>query len=77
MGVIGLLTLYFHLQDKWFGVIHHVVGKHEWSSGKCSHDKDEELKGNKSYLKSGSPAHEALKDFVMDKHVFENISLFT
>lgn len=26
-----------HVKSKWFGVVHHVTGEHEWGNGQCSH----------------------------------------
>eukprot|EP00105_Crassostrea_gigas_P038421 XP_019922569.1 PREDICTED: uncharacterized protein LOC105327681 [Crassostrea gigas] len=66
----------------WCGVIHHVIGEHEWIlpyriGGKscCEHGPLTE-EGDKDYLVAGSPAHVALREIVLDKHLLKKIPYF-
>ena len=55
------------LQVKWLGLLHHVVDEHEWMLGECDHrelDQDRQ----KPWLKKGSPAHNTLRDLIMNKY---------
>ncbi|XP_061191774.1 uncharacterized protein LOC133200021 [Saccostrea echinata] len=68
----------------WVGVLHHVVGEHEWllpysDSGvaACAHDPlTGEPRGDKEYMVKGSPAHEALRKVILDKRFMNNIHYF-
>lgn len=68
----------------WVGVLHHVVGEHEWllpySEGgvpACSHGPlTGEDRGEKEYLVKGSQAHEALRKVVLDKGFLNKIHYY-
>jgi hypothetical protein len=68
----------------WVGVLHHVVGEHEWmlpysdnGTSACKHDPftGEETR-DKEYLVKGSPAHEALRKIILDKRLLHNIPYY-
>ncbi|CAB4006208.1 Hypothetical predicted protein, partial [Paramuricea clavata] len=54
------------LKDSWFGVLHHVVGEHEWADGECTHGPLVSTEENKTLMDKGSNAMEALRKVVMD-----------
>lgn len=60
----------------WFGVLHHVVGKHEWHDGQCSRGPPVETEVDKPVLEKVSKAMEALRKLVCDKRWFSDISAF-
>lgn len=68
----------------WVGVLHHVVGEHEWylpysemGLSMCKHDPlTGEDTGNKEYLIKGSPAHEALRKIILDKRLLHKIPYY-
>lgn len=66
----------------WCGVIHHVIGEHEWilpyrigGESCCGHGPLTE-EGDKDYLVAGSPAYVALRAIVLDKHLLKKIPYF-
>ena len=52
----------------WLGVLHHVVGEHEWSDGECSHGPLSASEPAKPLLEKGSKAMEALTKVIFDKN---------
>ncbi|XP_022339797.1 uncharacterized protein LOC111134747 [Crassostrea virginica] len=68
----------------WVGVLHHVVGEHEWflpyndtGVSACSHDPlTGEAKGDKEWMVKGSPPHEALRKVILDKRLLHNIPYY-
>ena len=56
-NVLLVVTL---LQDMWLGVLHHVVGEHEWHDGQSSNGPLASSESDKPFLEKGSKAMEAL-----------------
>ena len=75
------LYLYFK-QDKWTGILHHVVDEHEWvleegkNGGRCNHNllDDERVK---PWLKKESSAHKALTKIVLDTRFLNTLHYYT
>ena len=70
-GPLGLyadltFTYFFNLQSMWVGVVHHVVGEHEWVDGQCSHGPLTASEDGKTYLAKGSKSAEAVRKVVFD-----------
>ena len=72
------------IQDKWIGILHHVVNEHEWiveegdNKAKCDHDPiSEEEQREKPWLRKGSAAHKALAKIVMDKRFLNTFRYYT
>ena len=70
------------LKDKWISILHHVVDKHSWDSSIlyncCPHDPISATTRRKpKWLKEGSPAHEALKQVVIEKRLFNDLHLLS
>ena len=70
------------LKEKWTSILHHVVDKHEWDSAviynRCPHDPIPSTARRKTkWLKEGSPAHEALKQVVLDKRLLNDLQLLS
>lgn len=80
---ISFLFLLFLSQDKWIGILHHVVNEHEWiieegaNGGKCDHDPLNEEERKKPWLEKGSPAHKALTKIVLDKRFLNTLGYYT
>ena len=70
--------LYMHcntiLQTKWLALLHHVVGDHEWATGKCEHDHMES--DNKTPLERTSKAMEVLRNIVMNPLLLEDFPYY-
>ena len=49
----------------WFGVLHHVVGEHEWHDGQCSHGP-----------LTAAETLEALQKVVMDKRWIKSLIFY-
>lgn len=72
------------LKGIWAGVLHHVVGEHEWflpysdaGPSSCRHDPiSEDTMRDKEWMKKGSPPHEALRKIVLDKRFLHNIPYY-
>ena len=64
------------LQNMWFGVLHHVVGEHEWHDGQCSHGPLTAAETGKKLLEKGSKAMDALRKVVMDKRRVESLIFY-
>uniref|UniRef100_A0A8W8M4P9 Uncharacterized protein n=1 Tax=Magallana gigas TaxID=29159 RepID=A0A8W8M4P9_MAGGI len=68
----------------WAGVLHHVVGEHEWflpysdaGPSSCRHNPiSEDTMRDKEWMKKGSPPHEALRKIVLDKRFLHNIPYY-
>ena len=66
------------LKEKWMSVTNHIVNVHSWEHAsvfvRCEHAElsSEEFR-RKKWLKSGSPAHEALKLVVFEKRLLNDI----
>ena len=70
------------LKKKWISILHHVVDKHSWDSSVlyncCPHDPISATARRKTkWLKEGSPAHEALKQVVMEKRLLKDLDLLS
>ena len=65
-----------HVQNKWFGVLHHVVGEHEWHDGQCSHGPLTSAENGKPLLDKGSKAMDALRKVIMDKRWVESLIFY-
>ena len=59
-------TYSFNLQSMWVGVVHHVVGEHEWVDGQYSHGPLTASEDGKTYLTKGSKSAEAVRKVVFD-----------
>ena len=57
----------------WQGVLHHVVGEHEWSDGQCPHSLLVLSDTDKPLLGKGSEALEALTKVILDKRWLESL----
>ena len=70
------------LRERWQSVVYHTAGIHSWSDKKhfhtCRHDplSDEDRKGI-SWLRVGSPSHDALQKVVQDKTVLKDLGHVT
>jgi len=64
------------LKNAWFGVLHHVVGGHEWHDGQCSHGPLTAAESGKQLLDKGSKSMEALQKVVMDKRWVESLIFY-
>ena len=70
------------LKEKWTSILHHVADKHSWDSStlynRCPHDPISATARRKTkWLKAGSPAHEALKEVVMEKRLLNDLELLS
>ena len=70
------------LQEKWISILHHVVNKHKWKKAskfhKRGHGKLSRSKARKTkWLKTGSPAHIAMEEVVMNTKLLKDISKLT
>ena len=65
-----------HLQEVWFGVLHHVCGEHKWAEGECRHSPEETPSNGKTYLKKSSKALAALRKVVLDKKWLSNLAFY-
>ena len=70
------------LREKWTSIIHHICGKHSWTANnyfhKCAHTPYTRAQSRKKkWLKSGSPAHEALKSVVFGKNLLRDLPRLT
>lgn len=63
------------------GVLHHVINEHEWHftidgrQGKCDHGPLEDAAT--PWLTSGSPAHEKLREIIMNKRFMKSMPYFS
>ena len=60
----------------WFGVLHHVVGGHEWHDGQCSHGPLTAAEFGKPLIAKYSKAMEALRKVVLDKRWIESLIFY-
>ena len=70
------------LHEKWVSVLNHVVNKHKWKQGmhfrKCGHRKLSRNRVKKTtWLESGSPAHVALEEVVLNKKLLKDLTKLT
>lgn len=70
------------LREKWTSIVHHICGKHSWTANnhfhKCLHPRYTKAQNKKKkWLKSGSPAHEALKSVVFGKSLLKDLPRLT
>ena len=65
-----------YVQNKWFGVLHHVVGEHEWHDGQCSHGPLTSADNGKPLLDKGSKAMDALRKVIMDRRWVESLIFY-
>ena len=65
-----------YVQNKWFGVLHHVVGEHEWHDGQCSHGPLTAAENGKPLLDKGSKAMDTLRKVIMDKRWVESLIFY-
>ena len=70
------------IREKWTSIIHHVIGKHTWTGSKefhkCEHKPyNPEEDSSTAWLKSGTPAHDALRDVVFDKGILRDLEYLT
>ena len=70
------------LREKWTSIIHHVVNVHSWSSAQhfleCAHPTlDQTTERRKKWLVLSSPAHEALKEVVLDTKLLQDLNSLT
>ena len=74
-----LLVIVIFSKEMWISILHHVVDEHEWplaesGEGKCSHEPLSADNRNKPWLKKNTPAHNALREVVMDKNLLRTLS---
>lgn len=66
---------------KWTSILHHLVDKHNGDSSvlynRCPHDPISPTARKTKWLKVGSPAHEALKQVVLDKRLLNDLHLMS
>lgn len=71
------------LQDKWIGILHHIVNEHEWvmeegvNRGKCDHGELDEAARNKPWMKKESSPHKALAKIVLDVRFLNTLCYYT
>ena len=78
-NLLGMhISMFFvsYVQNKWFGVLHHVVGEHEWHDGQCSHGPLTAAENGKPLLDKGSKAMDALRKVIMDKRWVESLIFY-
>ncbi|XP_071843617.1 uncharacterized protein [Apostichopus japonicus] len=69
-------------EANWRGILHHVVGQHEWALGNgvspacCQHGALQDGSREKE-IEPDSPAHIALTDIVLDMNLIRNIPYYT
>lgn len=68
-------STYDEFFDMWRGVLHHVVGKHEWALGACHHGPLQDDR-DKILMTKGSEAHEALTDIVLNERWLKDVEKF-
>lgn len=54
------------MKNMWLGVVHHVLGEHEWADGQCSHGPLISSEEGKTFLSKGSKSAEAVRKIVFD-----------
>jgi len=64
------------LQDMWLGVLHHVVGEHEWQDSQWSHGPLASSESDKPLLEKGPEAMEALRKVIYDKRWLESLIFY-
>lgn len=64
------------MKNKWFGILHHVVGEHEWHDGQCSHGALTAAETGKPLLEKGSKAMDVLRKVIMDKRWVESLIFY-
>ena len=57
-------------------MLHHVHGVHEWGLGRCLHEEVDATGSEKEYIRSGSAAHEALTQIVLNKRWLKDLEKF-
>ena len=70
------------LRQKWISIIHNVANIHLWNYAdiyhRCSHPPiPPDVARTKCWLRPGSPAHDALKDVVLNKKLLKDIHKLT
>ena len=70
------------LREKWISILHHVVDKHSWDSSVLYNCGPQDpisatARRKTKWLKEGSPAHEALKQVVVEKRLLNNLDLLS
>ena len=65
-------------KEMWISILHHVVDEHEWllaesGEGKCAHEPLSADDRNKPWLEKNTPAHNALREVVMDKNLLRTL----
>lgn len=76
MHISRFFFLFLFVQNKWLGVLHHLVGEHEWHDGQCSHGPLTAAENGKPLLDKGSKAMEALRKVIMDKRWVESLIFY-
>ena len=78
MHISTFFFLFFvsYVQNKWFGVLHHLVGEHERHDGQCSHGPLTAAENGKPILDKGSKAMEALRKVIMEKRWVESLIFY-
>lgn len=71
--MLGFFLMF--IQNKWRGVLHHVVNVHEWALGCCEHG---ELEPNedKKWLEPDSAAHKKLRDIVYNTRLLHSFPYY-
>ncbi|XP_068677004.1 uncharacterized protein [Montipora foliosa] len=70
-----------NMKEMWISILHRVVDEHEWllaesGGGKCAHEPLSADDRNKPWLKKNTPAHNSLREVVMDKNILRTLSYY-
>lgn len=74
-------------QDMWLGLLHHVIGEHEWSLDSCDHGPLGETRvtchhgpledsRDKDWMEADGLAHQRLREIVLDARWLKNIDKY-
>ena len=69
------------MQGRWRGILHHIVGKHEWAIAeggisRCEHGELQSVENSKEHLVAGSKPHADLRRILFDKRFLKTIPKF-
>ena len=69
------------MQGRWRGILHHIVGKHEWDIeeggiSRCEHGELQSVENNKENLVAGSKPHTDLRRALFEKRFLKTVPKF-
>ncbi|XP_063043368.1 uncharacterized protein LOC134437766 [Engraulis encrasicolus] len=78
---------YSQFMDMWLGLLHHVIGEHEWSLDSCDHGPLGETRvtcdhgpledsRDKDWMEADGLAHQRLREIVLDARWLKNIDKY-